>query len=442
MTDARMLALDVLIRCEREQTPADPVMVPMLANSRLKEVDRRLVKMLVQTTHRWRARADRVLDRRLDKGIQSLEPEILAVLRMAYIQLFHLDSIPPHAAVNTAVEMARYYGSEGVSRLVNRILRGLLTTPPSEADWKRGSKLEALRGEYSHPSWLLERWLNRYDEDTVRRLCDWNNSPPQMHIRAVGGDEVRSRVLDYLEDEQIQYQSGEVVPEALRIQGRFSVAGNPLLHEGLITIQDESQMLVGRLWPDDCSGPVFDMCAAPGTKTAHICDRNPEALVVAADVTARRLKRVEHTRRRLELKRLVSVVADGRRPPFGPVFERVLVDAPCSGLGVLKRRPDARWLRTPMELMKAAVGQGELLNSAASLVKPGGLLLYSLCSLEPEEADDQVGLFLERHGEFKIEPLPDWVPEALRAESGCLTVLPGTLGMEGMFAALMRRGGA
>ncbi|MBM3316254.1 MAG: 16S rRNA (cytosine(967)-C(5))-methyltransferase RsmB [Candidatus Eisenbacteria bacterium] len=442
--DARAVALRILTEAQSRRIPTEPLLAPTLARSGLDARDRRLATTLVQTTHRWRGRADRILDHRLERGVRSLEARTLNILRLAYVQLFHLDQLPPHAVVHTAVDLARRAGGEGKARLVNRILRGLLAHPPGPEEWRapRGSSVGAaivLEGELSHPAWLLERWLARWGRSETERICEWNNRPPRFHLRVAGGAAAAAEVAARLGAEGIDAVPGRLLPEALRLCATLDLYGHPLLAEGRVSVQDESQMLVGRLWPPEATGPVLDLCAAPGTKSCHLAELEPETAVFAADAAPRRLERVRDAARRLRLGNVSCFVGDGLRPPLRPGLARVLVDAPCSALGVLQRRPDARWLRSPGEIHDAARRQALLLDAAADLLVPGGFLLYSLCTLESEESDEQVDAFLERHPGFEPAQLPAIVPEALRDRPGIVRVLPGTLEMEGLFAALLRR---
>jgi 16S rRNA (cytosine967-C5)-methyltransferase len=439
MSDARQLALEVLVRCQTGRIPSDPLLAPTLARSGLDARDRRFVTQLVRTTHRWRGRADCVLDARLTKGVRSLDPVTINILRLAYVQMFHLEHIPPHAVVHTAVELAWHKLGQGKARLVNSVLRSLLGRTPDPAEWRRGRGIAALEGELSHPVWLLERWVRRWGEGETRRICQWNNQPPDFHLRIRGGADARERVRLQLEREGHRTSRGSLLGEILRIAGSFPIREHELLLDGTVTLQDESQALVGHLWPEAGAGPVFEMCAAPGTKASHVAELSPGVDVVAADLTWQRVRRIAETKERLGITRLLPLVADGRRPPLRCAFARVLLDAPCSGLGVLRRRPDARWLRTPGELADAARLQGKLLEAAAPLVLPGGWLLYSVCSLEPEETTRQVDRFLDRHRGFDRCPLPGWTPEDLRGPQDTLMVRPGMHGMEGVFAALLHR---
>ncbi len=439
MHETRLLALEVLNRCLQERIPADILLAPRLARSSLDERDRRFVTQLVRATHRWRGRADRVLDVRLKRGVRSLDLSTLNILRLAYVQLFHLDQIPPHAAVHTAVDLTWRKSGEGKARLVNSVLRGLLSKRPEPAEWRRGRGADALEGELSHPAWLLERWLAHWGEQTTRAVCAWNNEPPDVHVRVHGDEATRGDVRTALAAEGFGVQGGALLEECLRLEGGSHVRGHPLLRDGKLSIQDESQALVGRLWPDPRAVPVLDMCAAPGTKSSHLAEQTGTGPIVATDLAYRRIQRVAATRARLGLEQILPLVADARRLPFRQPFARVLLDAPCSGLGVLRRRPDARWLRTPGELHDAARLQRKLLDAAAALVAPGGWLVYSVCSLEPEETGRQVEAFLGRWPGFRPSPLPEWIPAQLRDAGGALCVVPGSLGMEGVYAAVMQR---
>ncbi len=436
-SDARSLALRVLVRSDIERVSADSILGPLLARTRLDSRDRRLVTMLVRTVHRWRGRADAVLDARLTKGLRSLDPVTLNVLRIAYVQLFHMDQIPPHAAVHTAVDTAWKNSGPGKARLVNSVLRGLLARRPGPWDWKDRRPVERLAAELSHPVWLIERWLRRWDAETVRRVCEWNNGNPELHLRLSPGAE-RAKVEEALRAEGLTVHPGAVLPEALRVTGNLQVARHPLVLDGKVTVQDESQMMVAKLLGGG-RGPVADVCAAPGTKTAQLASESPDALIVAMDAKPRRLRKVVETARRLDLENVQCVSGDATRPPLRGALGRVLVDAPCTSLGVLRRRPDARWLRSPGEIPDAASLERQILQAASGLVAPGGLLLYSVCTLEPEETDEVVEDFLSRNTDFSRAQLPEWVPEEVRAGEGTIRVIPGTLGMEGLFACLMRR---
>jgi 16S rRNA (cytosine967-C5)-methyltransferase len=439
MNDPRALALRILTQAQHDRTPSEALLAPLLARSALDARDRRLVTTLVQMTHRWRGRADRVLDTRLLRGVRSLDPNTLNTLRLAYVQLFHLDQIPAHAIVHTAVDLAWRHGGEGKARLVNKILRGLISRPPGPGDWLGAADGRSLEGDLSHPDWLIARWVERWGEPATRRICEWNNQTPSFHLRVHGGPPSVARVSDELRSAGMAVAPGRVLPEALRLEGTFDAHAHPLVKEGRVSVQDEGQMLVAHLWPEPDATPVLDLCAAPGTKTGHLAERTPQGTIFASDHAPRRLQRVRDTVARLGLANVACFVADGRMPPVRPVMRRVLLDAPCTSLGVLQRRPDARWLHASGDIHTAAELQAQLLDAAAGLLLPGGCLVYSVCSLETEETEERIAAFLDRHRDFAPEALPAVIPESLRGAAGIVQVLPGTLGMEGLFAALLRK---
>jgi len=437
---ARHAALRILCESEARRIPADRVRSPLLERARLDSRSRRFATTLVQGAFRWRGRADRVLDARLAQGFASLDLCTRNILRLAYVQLFHLERVPAYAAVDTAVALARKLQGSGKARLVNGVLRGLTRNPPREEEWSRGKGAHALEGEWSHPAWLLERWIARWGMEETRRICAWNNAPPDFHLRVTGGPAEVAHVSAALLAAGIDAGPGAILPEALRVAGSFDVSRDPLLASGGVTIQDESQMLAGRLWPDPEAGPVADVCAAPGTKASHLASLAREVPVFAGDAGVERARLVAKTAARLGLANLHAYVADARRPPLRPAaIARLLLDAPCTSLGVLRRRPDARWLRGPDTIAAAARLQEELLASAALLVRPGGWLLYIVCTLEPEETDRQTERFRETQRGFGAEEWPGWVPGEIRAGPGIIRILPGVLGMEGLYAALWRR---
>ncbi|MFC1572454.1 16S rRNA (cytosine(967)-C(5))-methyltransferase RsmB [Candidatus Eisenbacteria bacterium] len=439
MLDARALALDILVKCESRSIPTDLELAARLGSSGLEPRDRKFVTSLVRTTLRWRGRADAVLDRRLARGLRSLSKVMSNVLRLAYVQLFHIEGIPARAVVHTAVELARLQGGEGMARLANSVLRQLIRVPPTSEDWSGRGGSAALEGELSHPAWLLNRWIRQWGIEKTRRLCSWNNGTPSLHLRVRGDESQRKAVVKELEESGLRCAPGELLEETLRVDGHFPVGSHPRVKDGTITLQDESQALVGHLWPQPLAGVTLDLCAAPGTKCSHVAQLNPEGSVLAMDSSLERARMIAATKIRLDLRKLHVIVGDGRRPPLGGAYPRVLLDAPCSGLGVLRRRPDARWLRSGSEIVAAAKLQRQLLERAATLVAPGGSLLYSVCTLEPEETEQRVSGFLKRQPRFRPGELPDWLPEEVKSGDGVVRVFPGTLGMEGLFAALMRK---
>jgi 16S rRNA (cytosine967-C5)-methyltransferase len=361
------------------------------------------------------------------------------VLRLGVVQLCRMKGQEAYAVVDTSVGLAKKLGFGRQSGLVNAVLRGVLRDPPSDSETATGDPEGDLATSLSHPRWLVSRWLARYGPQVTEAILRWNNTPPRLSFRIRGDARSRAEVLHGMRQAGVDPASGAVLPDMHRLKAGFLPEESPWLAEGRIVIQDESEALVSCLW--DPEPPVIDVCAGPGTKSGHLADRvGPTGLVVGWDLVWARAARVRETGRRLGRPNLLAVQADAMNPPVRGGFRSVLVDAPCTNLGVLCRRPDARWIRRPEEISERASLQRKLLEAAVDLLAPGGYVVYSVCTLEPEETEDVIApLLLESGGRIEIAELLPSVPETLIDDRGCLRILPGTMGMEGVFAALLRK---
>jgi 16S rRNA (cytosine967-C5)-methyltransferase len=400
--------------------------------------DRALLTHLVWTTLRWMGWADAVLEARLRKGLASLRPPLRWLLRLGVVQMFRMEGLPAYAAVDTSVALAGEMGFGGQKGLVNAVLRGLLREPPGDEELQRADPAEELAVRFSHPAWLVRRWLERWGREGTEAILRWNAATPPLCLRLRGTEARRRAVREALAGRGLQLEPGALVPDLYRVREGFAPEGDPLVLSGEVVVQDEGEALVVTAWPDE--GPVLDACAGPGTKAGLLADRLAPQGIVGMDLAPARAQGVRETARRLGRPNLWAVAGDLRRLPLRRPFPAVLVDAPCSNLGVLARRPDARWLRRPEEIPRHGAAQRELLAAAAEAVAPGGSLVYSVCSLEPEETTEVVEGFLAgAGGAFRRQPFPGALPEILRSPEGDLLVRPGTLEMEGVYAACLRR---
>jgi len=372
------------------------------------------------------------LDERLEplaaRGWASVPPTLQNILRLGAYQLMALDRVPAHAAVSTSVALAREAGGARAGGFVNALLRRMTREGPRNRP--RGMGPLDLAARHSHPEWLVRRWLERFGPEDTDRLLRWNNSRPALVIqpaRAAGDAILRRFATAGIRTAPAPWGAGIAVsgsrPEQL-----------PGFADGDFLVQDPAQALV--VWyaaaPAGCL--IYDACAAPGGKTIGLARMGLR--VVAADVSRARVSRLRQNLERAGGRELV-VVADARRPPVLDV-DAVLLDAPCLGTGTFARHPDARWRVTPDALSALIQRQTELLASAASIVRPGGLLVYSTCSLEPEENEGQVDSFLAEHAEFERETPDDALP-ALLTSTGDLMTLPQRDRMDGAYAARLRR---
>lgn len=404
--------------------PFDKALTAGLGN--LPDADRRLAHELAAGVLRQSQMLDAVIGRHVARGLSSVAPPLLDVLRIAAYQLELLERIPAHAAVTTGVALARERVGDHVSGFTNAVLRKVAA--------ERGTRHDGLSAhESSHPAWLVERWLARFGESETQALLDWNNGHPPLVVqpaRATTGDLERRFAEAGVRSFAAPFGAGLVVestrPERL-----------PGFDAGAFFVQDPAQALVVRFAGFAPGTLVYDACAAPGGKALALGRR--ARMVVAADASRRRVARLRENLARAGSGREVVVVADASHPPLRRAAACFL-DAPCLGTGTFARHPDARLRVVPAALTRLASEQAILLDAIAPVVASGGVLCYATCSLEPEENEQQVTAFLARHPDFRREP-PKGFPAELLSEAGDLATLPQRDGIDGAFAARLVRTG-
>ncbi len=368
-------------------------------------------------------------------GLGRLEDDVLDILRVGAYQLLELDRVPPYAAVSDAVEAARRSAGEGAGRLTNAVLRRLGRSSASEPE--RGSDpLAYLSGWGSHPAWLIERWLARWPAEEVERLVEHNNRRPSVYLRVLGN---QASALECLQAAAIDARAVHAAPGL----GEHSIqVDSSQIAEALrlvdAIVQDPAASAVVDYMALDAGVRIVDFCAAPGGKATLLSALGHE--VSAFDSSWSRLALLTESRERLGLERLHLAVADAAAPPVASV-EAALLDVPCTGTGTLARHPEAKWRLDLDGLEELASLQRRLLDGVAAIVRPGGWLVYATCSLEPEENEEQVARFLDRHGEFRLDPPPeDSLPaEHLRRDDGALSLMPQRHGVDGAYAARLLR---
>jgi 16S rRNA (cytosine967-C5)-methyltransferase len=413
------------------------------------ERDRALAGEIATGTLRWQAAFDHVIGVFANRPIARLDPEILDILRLTIFQLLHLDRVPASAAVDDAVNLAKKAGKKSAAPLVNAILRrvsrerGRLPLPPRDVN-TRDAALDYLSVTLSHPRWLVARWLDRYGFDAAEAWCRFDNSPAPLTLRANPLRSSRARVADDLQVHGVKTRPARFAPDGLIVE-----TGNPLLtplaSTGAFVVQDEASQLVALMTEARPGERVLDACASPGGKTtAMAAAMEDTGLIVAADVRPRRTALLADTVRRSGAKNVRIVRADASHPaPLSIRFDCVLVDAPCSGLGTLRRDPDIKWKRSEAELARNAELQVRLLHALSGSVRDGGRLVYATCSSEPDENDLVVGRFIDEHRGFSVH-MPQGLPDAVRPlidEQGYLRTLPYRDGLEAFYAASLVKAG-
>ena len=396
--------------------------------------DRRWTQELVFGMLRRRGRIDAYLDDRVRGGLARLDPDLIDLLRLGVYQLLFMDSVPAYAAIAQTVELAKQRHGMGASRLANAVLRRVDRERQALALPEDGDPVGALALRHSHPRWLVARWVARWGAADTERLLEMNNTEAPTVLRPFGI--VREQLEATLETAGVRVEDAPLVPDSIQLAANVSLSDLGAFRKGLFFVQDPASTLVVRYADVPAGALVADLCAAPGGKSLELA--REARLVVAADRSPSRLERLVSNARRVEARNVSAVAQDARFPALRPV-DAVLVDAPCTGTGTFRRHPDARWRLKISDLAVMSALQRSLLRTAATVVRPGGLLVYSTCSLEPEENDAQIESFLAEHDGWRLEP-PDAaaVPESV-LDAGRLRVLPHRHGADGAFAARLRR---
>ena len=396
--------------------------------------DRRWTRELVYGMLRQRALIDAVLSERVRGGLVRLDPDVIDLLRLGVYQLLYMGSVPAYAAIAQTVELAKRRHGIGASKLVNAVLRRTdrerdqLTTPtPTDA-------LDALAVKYSHPRWLVARWVDRFGEQDTERLLTLNNADAPVVIRPYGI--VREQLEAMLEAAGVHVAEAPYARDSIAISGGTTFTELGAFKKGLFFVQDPAATLVTEYAAVPTGATVADLCAAPGGKALELS--RGAGTVVASDKSFARLQRLLANQQRLESANIFPFVGDARHPAIAPV-DAVLIDVPCTGTGTFRRHPDARWRLKASDLAVMPTLQREILRASASAVRPGGLLIYSTCSLELEENDQQVTTFLAEHPDWHLEPPPSGVVPDSVLDDGLLRVLPQRHGTDGAFAARFRR---
>ncbi|MFI5231063.1 MAG: 16S rRNA (cytosine(967)-C(5))-methyltransferase RsmB [Gemmatimonadales bacterium] len=431
ITDARVAAAETLADL-RSGTLLDAAFERRA--SALDARDRRWTQELVYGTLRHRAWLDAVIGERVRGGLVRLDPDLIDLLRLGAQQLFYMGSVPAYAAIGQTVELAKQRHGIGASKLANAVLRRIDRERDDLTMETPADPIAALALKFSHPRWLVARWVARWGEAGTSALLEANNHQAPLVIRPFGV--VREQLEAMLESSGVDVGDAPLVPDSLLLGGGVGLRDLGAFQQGLFFVQDPAATLVTQYAAFPAGARVADLCAAPGGKAVEL-SRTAE-MVVACDASFARLGRLRETISRLELRNVHPMVSDARNGAIAPTGA-VLVDAPCSGTGTFRRHPDARWRLTPNDIAVLAAAQRSILHAAASTVAPGGLLVYGTCSIETEENDAQVETFLGTHPEFTLEPPPDGTVPPAVLDAGRLRVLPHRHGADGAFAARMRR---
>jgi len=436
--NARALAIRVLERVQVSDAFLNAALDSELRRARrLDARDSALVTELCYGAARRQMALDGALARFSAKQLERLEPRVLCALRVGAYQLFYMR-MPKRAAVAETVEALKQLKMSRAAGFANAILRKLsqleeLPLPPSS------DSVAHLAVRESHPLWLVARWTNRYGEEGAEAMLLANNRPPRLTLRVNSTKLGREALLEKFAAARIDAQATSVSLAGIALAAPGKVQDVLGYAEGLWQVQDEAAQLVVAYASIPDGARVLDACAAPGGKSFHLAERTR---VLASDIHAGKLRKLEAEAQRLGLRERLELLGHDARLPFPEElapFDAVLVDAPCSGLGTLHRHPELRYRRKEGDIARFVELQRAILTSCAHAVAPGGLLVYSVCTTEPEEGEEQVQEFLRTHAAFRLEAPAQ--ADRLPIAKGCLHTLPGERGWDGFFAARLRRAG-
>ena len=445
MQNPRQIAFLALREVHRRGAFADAALDRTFRKSQLTDLDRRLVTELVYGSVRRMRAIDFIIDKLATKKSSRQPPDLRTILHLGLYQLQYLNHIPPSAAVNTTVQLAKENKLSGLSSFVNGLLRQYIRltetdlNPLTITNYK--SSVERLGILHSFPDWLVELWIKQIGETETEQLCEWFNQSPTIHLRINPLKSSIAQIEAAFQAQNISTSRIPHLPQALRLNSSTGAIPNlPGYREGWWTIQDSSAQLVTHLLDPQPGEIIIDACAAPGGKTTHSAELMQDTgTIYACDKTASRLKKITENADRLQMKSIKIHTGDSRQfPEFINLADRVLLDAPCSGLGTLHRRADARWRHTPENIQQQSQLQSELLANSAKFVKSGGVLVYATCTIHPLENEQVVRSFLDSNPDWQIEPPTIDLPVQPSPE-GWVKVWPHKHQMDGFFMVRLKR---
>jgi len=436
----RGLAIKILNRIDRTDAYLERMLDNEMKSVELKGPDKALLYEIVHGVVRWQGRLDWVLNGFYKGTFSKAIPNLKNALRVALYQIMFLDRVPDYAAVNEVVEFVKRLQGQKPADLVNAVLRNIIRSknsiryPDPEEDL-----IGYLSAYYSHPSWMVKRYIERFGREDAENLLFTNNEKPYLTLRINALKTKPDEFKTLMDAVNLKYSAGRFLNEFFKLQNLTNITAWEYYTKGYFNIQDESAGLACRLLDVQEGMRILDMCAAPGGKTAYIAALiHSRGEIVALDRFESRLKLLSKNMERLDLDCVRPVVADALEYKNLP-FDRVLADVPCSGTGTLSKKPDIKWRKDIFDIRNLTQSQYLLLTKAAEMVKPGGVVVYSTCSIEPEENFEIVKKFLVNNSNFNLESAKGKFPDEIIEENGCIQTLPHKHKMDGAFAAKLVR---
>ncbi len=446
-TNARDIAYFVLNKVELQDAYANLVLDNALRKQNISPEDTRLITEIVYGVIRQKRYLDWILRQFLLKKKRALPAHLENIFRIGIYQLFFLDSIPDYAAVNETILLAERHGFTTHKSFINAVLRNILRKKSTILlPDKRNDPLTHIAIKYSHPDWMVKLFLNQFDLENTIHLCESNNLPAPTHLKINTLKITLSEFTKLLHQQDIQTHPSPLLPDSLILDSHCPIRQLPGFKEGYFHVQDDASQLVCHVvHPEPCA-IVLDLCAAPGGKAFYMAQvMKNKGEIIAIDLNEKRLRLLEETSEKMGISIIKSRAVDATgdlSPIIQGLADIILVDAPCSGLGVLRRKVDARWKKKEQDISNLVNLQRNLLQNAVQYLRPDGILVYSTCTLTKEENQLQIQSFLLEHPEMKLESVESYLPPLAKdtvTEEGYMFTLPFRDRTDGMFACRMRK---
>jgi len=441
----RDVAVEILLQIEKNQAYSNLLLNSMIKKHQVNAKDISLLTEIVYGTLQRRDTLDFYLESFLKKA-KKIEPWVRVLLRISIYQMVYLDRVPERAIFFEAVEIAKKRGHKGISSFVNGVLRSVQREGIPDINQIK-DPVERLSIRTSHPKWMVEKWINQFGYDEAEKMCETNLIPPSQTARVNQMKASVNEIIEELQNSDISVEHGDLAVDAIKgLKGNLALT--EAFAQGFLTIQDESSMLVARALNPKVNETILDSCAAPGGKSTHIAElMNGTGTIHSLDLHEHKVKLIKQQAERLDLTNIQAEPLDSRlagdRFAKGN-FDRILVDAPCSGFGVIRRKPDIKYTKSPEDVLKLAELQKKILTSVAPLLKSDGVLVYSTCTVDIEENQMVVEAFLNENPEFeRDESAKNNFPEKLHSyvQNGEVQLLPHYFGTDGFFIACLRKKG-
>ena len=436
---ARETALKILYDISENSAYSNISVNKFLEAGELRDIDRAFATDLAYGTVKWLIQIDYIIDKFSSVKLKKLSPWIRNILRLGIYQLLHTDRIPVSAACNTSVDLAKRYGHQASSRFVNAVLRNVARSRENIPYPEKKDLIRYLSIVYSHPDELVDRWLTLFGAEFTESLLKSNNEVPDLGVRVNTLKTNRRALIEALNAEGCKAREGNYLEDAVILENSSSIARLEAFRKGYFTVQDESSMLSSAVLEPAEGQLAVDVCSAPGGKATHLAQlMNDKGTVLARDIHPHKLKLIESNAARLGIHIVKAELFDAAEfdENLAGRADRVLVDAPCTGLGIIRKKPDIKYSKNLAGQNEIIELQRQVLKNASRYVKPGGYLVYSTCTIQPEENLDNIRAFLLENKDFKLAGFEDLLPEKLKVDTskeGYIQLYPNINRTDGFF---------